>query len=232
MKSVKNSYGVLCVRYVNNKPEIYMVKKRCTNGYSAFVHGMYANPDDDSEMLELFNQFTIEEKNAIRTMNFDVIWYHMWGRTFSKQFNALKSKFLFNFDNEPRLMSLLSTSKTSNKCWELPKGRKQSNHEREIECAIRECREEANLCKSNYTFIGDYVNESHTIGDIKYNQKLFIAVAKSCEFTPTFGRLSINEISDAAWQDFDFIKGQKTIQADMIYKLCMTAVKKCKAYRI
>lgn len=228
------SYGILCIRYKIDHPEILMVKKRCTHSYCAFVHGNYINASDDAELLELFNHMTIEEKRPILTFNYELMWYQIWTSCEHKSFESRKKKFEDNFKDQDRIKKLIESSESSEKMWEIPKGHKASNAEKGIDCAMREFKEETGIQKSQYNIINFPIFESHSYNNVRYTQILYIAIISDPEILPKLdlrSTIQLNEISDVGWKPLNFIKKQNNRNSEIVYSLCMKAVKICKSIK-
>ena len=86
--------------------------------------------------------------------------------------------------------------------WEVPKGRKISTAENDVECAVREFKEETNISKEQYTFLPmKPITYSHSDGNINYINHYYIAIPTSpirCRLN--FDMLEqISEIIDVKW---------------------------------
>ena len=145
------SYGVIVYRINNNTKEYLMVRRKNSFGYIDFICGKYSL-NNIHQVQNIINEMSIEEKNNLLTMNFEDLWYNMWGNNNAKykneenssikKFDTLKTGIKYN-DEIITLIDLINKSTTNWKEteWEFPKGKK-NYQEHEMNCAIREFEEE------------------------------------------------------------------------------------------
>lgn len=216
-KKVKRSLGLIC--YTEDNTKVLMIKKRYSYAFCDFIHGKY-NSNDLIRLSELFNKMTVEEKLDILTFDFKYLWRKVWldKHKNSKLYHENRYKFdsTFSYNTRINLRKLINESKSIDLEWELPKGRREKK-ESELECAVREFREETNVTKCCYTLIPgfsivDTVQDDNVIYKSKYylckintdiNPKVRLKNIKQCE-----------EISCVKWIEPCQIKNKK------IYKLC------------
>lgn len=212
----KFSVGIALYRFNHKKhtTEVLFVKKRCTYWYTTFVLGRY-NVKDDKRLLYMLSRMTPEEKLVILTMNFRIIWDHNWQtHNYNPKFvrkpliqpdsyesREFKFKDLIK-DHGNHLRLLISQSKNRPLIWEIPKGRKINNAENDVECAVREFREETNIIKEQYMFVPiNPMTYSHRDGDVNYMNKYYFATPTGpirCRIN--FDMLDqISEIIDVKW---------------------------------
>lgn len=208
----RESIGIACCRFNNNKPEILLICKRYTYAYNLFVQGKY-NSCNNVELIELFNGMTVDEKLDLRSLNFMQIWYRIWLDNAVKTANyfVAKNKFESTFcsDNGIRLKRLLSRSTNSDKVWEIPKGRKINKTEPEIHCAIREFREETGVHKKSYKlFLGATRTYTFVDDGVKYINVYYLAFMRhNIDCKIDFGlRDQLDEISDIRWMNINDIR--------------------------
>lgn len=212
----KFSVGIALCRYNYKKKniEILFVKKRCTYWYITFVLGKY-ELNDDKQILFMLSRMTPEEKLVILTMNYRSIWDHNWQtHNYNPKFNrktlvnqefydSKKNKFeALIRDNGQRLRVLISRSQNRQLIWEIPKGRKHNNSENDVECAVREFKEETNIEKDSYTFLPiNPITFSHRDGDTYYTNSYYIAMpTRPIKCKLNFDMLDqISEIIDVKW---------------------------------
>lgn len=159
------SYGVIIFRFNNSIPEILMINRNKSLCYIEFIRGKY-NINNPNYILVLMNKFSTKEKEILRNNTFEYLWKDLWllddlnNLKCEKDYENSKTKFnnlkegLFVKDKFINLKGLLdkSTDKYSETEWEFPKGRK-NNNEKNIACAIRECREETNFTEKDYDLL-------------------------------------------------------------------------------
>lgn len=201
----KNSYGICCFRYNQNKKkyEILLIKKRYTYAYCDFIKGEYSydiKKNNFTELIKLFNNMTVHEKILILSKNFEQIWYHLHLVQFNKDnliYNPIKNpNFKFSYmkkkekfeelcriGNGSKLNELINNSTNIECLWEIPKGRKETN-ESDLCCAIREFKEETGIKKKNYYLLfnigknEDYFIYHHINNKVKYMNYYYAAIIK------------------------------------------------------
>lgn len=229
------SYGIACVRKYNNKYEILMVRKRCTYAYTEFVRGIY-DPSRKHDLSYLFDNMTIEEKNIIRSENFDLIWYHSCGKVpisgdkyrynkYEKKFNSLRK-----IRNGAYLNELIINSANVDLLWEIPKGRMHKG-ESSLNSAIREFSEETNLSKDKYRILFHDNTVDYTFIDngVRYKYVYYLAIINS-KTIPKFDYTSSYmtcEISNLKFLSSEYIR---MLNNNRLYKISKIIIKKCKKY--
>lgn len=214
------SYGIILIRFINNKPQYLIVQRKNSFGHIDFIRGKY-NIFNIYQLKTLINEMTICEKEDIKTNTFDTLWQNMWGNTIikshykyeeqnsKKKFESLLEGFKYE-NSDITLYNLLDESNTTWNCpeWEFPKGRRNTN-ETDIECALREFEEETGIPK-NYIQIVDNILpfEELFIGSNSksYKYKYFLAILKD-DIQITDEQLLCNyqksEISKIEWNTLD-----------------------------
>lgn len=206
----KKSVGIACCRFVNNIPQILLVCKRVSYGYSDFIVGKY-NSYDNASIIKLLSNMTVDEKICIMGLDFIAIWHRVWLDYIPKHLNffSLKAKFEIAFvrDHGTRLRNLIALSTSVRPLWEIPKGRVEKN-EYEVNCAIREFKEETGISKKNYKLLLP-AHKYQTIVDnnIRYISKYFIALAGSnVEPNMNLFASQVTEILDIRWMNINEVK--------------------------
>ena len=210
---IKKSYGIACCRFnKKNRPEILLVCKRYTYSYSIFVHGNY-NSGSDSQLVQLFNGMTNDEKNDILSLNFIQIWYRIWSTTKPclSSFFMAKNKFdtTFLIDSGVRLRRLIAQSTQTDRIWEIPKGRKKYKSEPNNHCAIREFAEETGVTKKHYKIFPESTRAcSYVDGNVRYKNVYYLALANH-NIIPqvNFARPEqAEEVADIKWMTIEHIR--------------------------
>lgn len=219
---VKTSIGIALCRKErggandsNNKISIVLIKKRITYSFTNFVHGIY-NPRNKIEMIKLFDGMTLEEKREILSFNFRQLWYRIWGHSnVSTNYITAKTKYETNFliGGTDKLVGLirLSTNHAA-KTWEIPKGRKKSYVEYDMNCAIREFQEETGITKQQYRILPNVIKtHTHIDNGVKYENIYFVAVPRGSQKINVRVSMGMNkneshnnqldEIADIRWVD-------------------------------
>lgn len=215
-ESEKISVGIACVKMSQSGMEILLVRKRYTYSFNKFVNGRYRS-DNNHELIALFNGMTIDEKLDIISLNFSQIWYRVWLNNLQKMssFYTAKSKFENNFvaDKGARLKRLLSASKENGALvWEIPKGRKKNRIEGNMQCAIREFKEETNVSKKQIKVFLENISYSYISDGTKYTNTYYFALAKN-GINPRVDishNDQIGEIAEIKWMGIEAMKQSGT----------------------
>lgn len=219
----KKSYGIiLCkINNITNNPEVLLVHKRYSYAYSMFIHGKYTKPNiwpkiSTQYIFNLLIQMTLEELLDIWSLDFKQMWYRIWLNNCDTELYKRKyTKFYISFikyDNGENLKKLIQQIRNCNNLnWEVPKGRQKDIQENNINCAIREMKEETGLNKCDYTILPNvrrYVNYislgtryicTYYIAILNNNIKYYNNnILKNIE--------SISEISETKWFDINKIR--------------------------
>jgi ADP-ribose pyrophosphatase YjhB (NUDIX family) len=199
---VKKSVGVIL--YDKSGKNVLLVQKRHSYAYTDFVMGKY-HKNNRRSLLTRVNNMTIHEKLLLRSLNFEMMWYHLfltsektplYYRCLAKFTNSFLSK------NIKFFKSILSGSTRSiDLMWEPPKGRISSD-ESNLSCAIRELKEETGISLNSYQIVkGEKVKKAIIIDKIKYVIYYYVARCKD-DVRPTYNMnnpIQAIEISGAKW---------------------------------
>lgn len=214
----KISVGIACFRNNNGVYEVLLVKKWCTYAYSTFVQGNWSPmigknaANNKNNLIRLFSEMTNDEKSDILSLNFRQMWYRIWGHDVKVgSYNSARIKFenTFLIDNGILLKELIFKSRHigyKDKLWEIPKGRKISQNEPDVNCAIREFFEETHIPKACYSIIPNFIKKDIFIDEgVRYTNKYYIAyLIKTPKFK--YRKDQNNEIIDARWVRLDEIR--------------------------
>jgi 8-oxo-dGTP pyrophosphatase MutT (NUDIX family) len=209
-----------------NKIKFLLVQRKHSFSYVDLIRGKY-NQNNKTEIKNLLSLMSKEELDNILSNDFDFLWNNLWKKTskykiYEREADISREKFkviksydlveLIDFDN------LYETPE-----WGFPKGRKDKN-ERNIDCAIREFREETAITQDKYLIL----NRLNTIEETVVNEdkvyKLVYYLGLLCEEST----LEINndakyEIGDLKWLSFEDviqkIRPYFTDKLKMIYKI-------------
>jgi len=137
------SYGIILFTIKTGRIYYLLSQRRDTIEYSDYIRGIYKNQD----LERYFRLMTNEEKHRLVNYTFDQLWDDLWTDHSNLLYHFMKKKaksqFIDSKDIRERCCKyrspIISTS------WGFPKGRKNKNSENEIDCAIREFREETNM---------------------------------------------------------------------------------------
>jgi len=201
----KYSVGIACFAQIDGKLKVLLGSKRFSYAFNEFAMGKYSN--DKAELLEKFNNMYLEDKLVILTLSFDFIWYRIWlnfDRTSS--YFVAKNKFesTFMLDGGQALQRMIQSSTNRTRIWEVPKGRKKSKTEADINCAVREFQEETGADLRSYKLYVD-VKRMGSITDngTTYYSTIFPAFSKT-PIQPVVDlrhKEQLDEISELRWVD-------------------------------
>lgn len=173
---VYKSYGIACFRKHNNEFSILLVKRRFTYSFYAFVYGLYRLKNFNS-LIKLFNNMTNDEKSEIVRWNFDILWNRLWGlsKPVKEKYKKIFETNFSNDVNKQKLLKIIQSSKSIDPIWEIPKGHKEP-YENEVQCAVREFREETGLSKTCYKILDGEKTETDKDNNKVYVMKYFFAL--------------------------------------------------------
>lgn len=210
------SYGIILFRYEENKLQFLMIRRKDSFGYIDFIRGKYSLNNTD-HIQGIINEMSIQEKKNILTENFDQLWKCMWGETYnsqykneeilsSKKFEILRNGIIVD-GKSITLENLvaLSTSEWDETEWEFPKGRR-NYQERDIDCAMREFKEETGISEKNITIIENTLPFEETfIGTNfkSYKHKYFLAYMSDIPESTNLYNYQITEVSKIEWKTFN-----------------------------
>lgn len=138
--------------HYNDMIEFMLVKRRHSLNYIEFIRGKY-DPYDVEQVRNMFSLMSTHEVDMIKSQEFDHLWENLWmknahNKKYMAEFN--QSKEHFNMLKQNSMDIFISEYKDTE--WEIPKGRKKTN-EKNIECAVREFKEETNIAQDDYVLM-------------------------------------------------------------------------------
>jgi hypothetical protein len=140
---------------IKNSVFFLMISRKNSLGYIEFIRGRY-NPDNIETIKYLIDQMTELEINMVITKNFDELWCSLWKKTarnknYEKEYELSLNK--FNLMKE-KYLDILKTFRPKYPIseWGFPKG-KRNISEKDVDCAIRECKEETSLDNSEINIL-------------------------------------------------------------------------------
>jgi 8-oxo-dGTP pyrophosphatase MutT (NUDIX family) len=178
---------------------------------------------------------THDEKMDILSMDFGQMWYRIWfvnpespytpdhlklTKERYEKYLICKNNFYKNFmgDSGKKLKALIAKSYNVGSLWEIPKGRRCSPQEKELNCALREFEEETNIKQSEFHILNEETFTTVvTSMQVKYISEYFIALMNEPfkhSDSPKFkypklnyeNHHQISEVADMVWMDIDKIK--------------------------
>ena len=225
----KASAGVILCRRngKTGRPEVLLAHKRYTYAFAEFVHGHYAQSRAGSNaalrcVAPLFDQMTREELFDVLSLNFGQMWYRIWltdgnRDLYNKKYAKFQSSFMRD-DGGAALCRLVMLARASGVLlWEVPRGRHLNPREADINCAIRELREETGVDKSDYRILpGVRRRAGHVSAGTRYEFTYYVALANprlagaaSYEDAsrPTLREINfMAEVGEVRWHDIEKIR--------------------------
>lgn len=156
--------------YINDIKYL-MIQRRDSLGYIEIIRGKY-RLNNISYIQYHVNIMTNEEHEKLLTKDFDVLWEGLWGtpkeqsQNYKNDKEAARLKFealRSGTDEVPKLEVFIKNAqkKYDKPEWGFPKGRRDSG-ESDLQCALRELREETGILEKDVIFIRnlDPINET------------------------------------------------------------------------
>jgi 8-oxo-dGTP pyrophosphatase MutT (NUDIX family) len=210
------SYGFICLKNINNKIYVLLVRRKFTVEFTTFVMGRYSI-NNLSYLKILFRRMTFKEKKILENESFYSIWNMIWYNPETKECLAQKYKIAYDkfisiyngFYNDKNKYIKLNLLIKNNKSqfdepdWTLPKGKKERN-ENTLECAKRELNEETNLNEKQYNYLDNIypLFEIYKGSDgLYYKHIYFVAIVNHDALIKydTNNKQQITEIGDIRW---------------------------------
>ena len=210
------SYGIILFRNIEDKIEFLMIRRKDSFGYIDFIRGKYTLNNID-HIQGIINEMSIQEKKNILIENFDYLWKGMWGETYNSQYKneeVLSSKKFEILRNgtmvDGKLITLEnlvhnSHTKWIETEWEFPKGRR-NYQERDIDCAMREFKEETGFSEKNINIIENILPFEETfIGTNfkSYKHKYFLAFMNDNNMDSNLLNFQKTEVSKIEWKTYN-----------------------------
>ena len=208
------SYGMVVIRFYQNKTQFLMIRRKDSYGYIDFIRGKYVTYNV-YQITQIINQMSINEKKRLFTESFDQLWCGMWGNVIksqqrseemysSKKFETIKAG--IEHDNKiVTLKDIVENSSTNweETEWEFPKGRRNIN-EKDLDCAMREFEEETGISKKDIRVIENMLPFEETfIGTNykSYKHKYYLGIFENT--MDSFDNFQKSEVSKLEWKTFD-----------------------------
>ena len=207
------SNGVIAFRKNSetNLTEYLMIRRKHTLGLIDFIRGKYS-VYNQYYINNMICQMTNEEKEMLKTKEFEEIWFAVWGKTanfshYKNEETLSKEKFYqmrHGINGLYTLSDLVDASPTKweEPEWGFPKGRRNYN-ETDLDCSVREFNEETgyNLNKTNVIHNISPFEEIFCGSNYKsYKHKYFLTQMDVENSEPTIQET--NEISKIQWKSY------------------------------
>ncbi len=205
----------------DNKIEYLLIKRKNSLNYVEFLRGKYSIGNIDY-LIKSFNFFTNDEREMLKTRDFDYLWSNLWGSNASVNNNEYKeSKEKFNqlktgyYIKKNEINIFVSIEKMINNTafsfsepeWGFPKGRRNLM-EKNIECAKREFEEETSIRVNEISIINMIPLEETYIASNSLKYKHIYYISQIIDMNREIGVDETNveqniEISDIRWIKFN-----------------------------
>ncbi len=213
------SYGVIVFRSSTSGIQYLMIRRKDSFGYIDFIRGKYS-PYNISQIQDIVNEMSIEEKQRILTEPFDILWKNMWGDITTTQYKVEENASMKKMETiregvtvNGEFISLEQIIKNSNTNWietewEFPKGRRNYK-EKDLDCALREFEEETGISSSKLNIIENVLPFEETFigtNHKSYKHKYFLAYLNDNDSNNDIFILNgfqITEVSKLEWKTID-----------------------------
>ena len=207
------SNGIIAFRKnpETNLTEYLMIRRKHTLGLIDFIRGKYS-VYNQYYISNMIYQMTNEEKEMLKTKDFEEIWFNVWEKTanfsnYKNEETVSKEKFYqlrHGINGEYNLASLVDASPTrwDEPEWGFPKGRRNYN-ETDLDCSVREFNEETgyNLTKPSIVHNISPFEEIFCGSNYKsYKHKYFLTQIDFEDSEPVIQET--NEISQKKWKTY------------------------------
>jgi 8-oxo-dGTP pyrophosphatase MutT (NUDIX family) len=207
------SYGIISFR----KKEDYkylMICRKDSLGYVDFIRGKY--PLYNKKYIQnLIDEMTIQEKENIKTKEFQELWNNLWihgagiqyrveEKGSKNKFDQIKRGIQLDENNKYDIYSLIENSETSwtTPEWGFPKGRRNYG-EKDIQTGLREWSEETGYPSSSLNILTNVIPyDEYFVGSNykSYKHKYYLAYIKKDFSNNNFQR---SEVSELKWLTYD-----------------------------
>lgn len=172
----KNLIHLNKINKYKNHIKFLLIQRKHSLTYIEFMRGRY-NETNNNNIKYLFSLMSKNEVHLIKNNEFDYLWEHLWGNTsynkvFLKEFNISRNR--FNYCKENNLFNDLNTIYDTPE-WGFPKGRR-NKFETNLNCALREFKEETNYKKYKLYNRINYIEEIFFgTNNLKYKHIYYLA---------------------------------------------------------
>jgi 8-oxo-dGTP pyrophosphatase MutT (NUDIX family) len=218
IKTEEDIGGRLCIQGTITRPvitgteecgqvEFLLIQRKDSLRFVEFVRGKYDISDEDY-LNQMLTNMTEEERAFIGSSTFEEIWKRVWGtgqtRNYKNEYESSKERFA-EITESGMLARLLRNTITKWKTpeWGFPKGRRNPR-ESDLECAVREFKEETGLDQSDFKLVTNINPLCETFyGDnhVHYCHKYYLAFC-GINSEPKVENQSLHqerEIGDIRW---------------------------------
>lgn len=204
--------------YKNKKIEYLIIRRKETLGYIDFMRGKYSIYNKDY-IMNMLKQMTNEEKQQLKSKNFDELWKNIWGGgNYNNQYkleeNSSREKFNsliegVQLHNDFYTLNDLIEDSNNYTLWEepewgFPKGRR-NNAETDLNCALREFSEETGYFNEKLVYLQNVIpfEEIFTGSNYKSYKHKYFLMYMNYKDTLERGDFQTSEVSKVEWKTFD-----------------------------
>ena len=208
------SIGIILFRYNSENIREYLMIRRCDSmGYIDYLNGKY-NINDKEHIKNLLHEMTDEERYNILNNDFTVIKSKLWGgMSYSlskeKQSQTKHNELKEGITNKNGAFYSLGTimgemtDHWDGPEWGFPKGKHNNVYEEDIDCAIREWKEETGYNPDNISIIQNILPfEEMFIGSDYKSYKHVYYIAYTSTITDNNPSWKYHEISQMEWKTY------------------------------
>lgn len=203
--------------------EALVLQARYTYAFGEFVHGHYGNIRANARSLQkvesLIGLMTVNERLDLASLDFRRAWERVWGHENRNHvlYNRRCRKFFDHWvrpDQGALLRRLLGRAEGAGRVhWAFPRGRRATDYEADITCAVREFGEETGLPKGCYRVFPRFCfRETYRHMGGSYDHVYYVALLRrDCEAKVSLRRPGqAAEVGDLAWKGLEelrFLRG-------------------------
>jgi 8-oxo-dGTP pyrophosphatase MutT (NUDIX family) len=202
----------------NQKLEFLLIQRRDSLGFIELMRGRYKSTDIDYIRLHM-NGITADERRRYCEGPFEELWNSMWGldhsHLYKNEYETAKAKWEQIHRGYDVAGKTWSAKIIADSCepafdtpeWGFPKGRRDGN-ETDLECALREMREETGLSETDVEIVHNLEALNETFfgsNQVHYCHKYYLAVCDTrFDVSMNYANPHMNrEIGNIQWLPLD-----------------------------